>query len=284
MRSAGWIGIGAVIAGAMVAAAAIAVGIADARWDRATERAVSRLDASAALYPAAAFDPAQLATLPAPVARYFRFALAPGQRMPRRARIEQSGEFLLAPGRWSRFVATSHVAAAPPAFVWDASIRVAPLVPVRVRDGYDAGEGRMLGRVLALARVVDQHGTPEMAEASLQRWLAEGVWLPTALLPRHGVTWSPIDENTARATIVDGAVRASVDFQFGASGEVTGTSATRFRDVRGTPVRQRWVGSFRRWTRLDGMMVPLEGEVAWEPTDGAREAYWRGTIDRLTSW
>jgi hypothetical protein len=79
-------------------------------------------------------------------------------------------------------------------------------------------------------------------------------------------------------------VRASVDFHFGARGEVTGTSATRFRDVNGTPVPQRWVGTFRRWERVEGVMVPREGEVAWEPADGPRESYWRGTIGGIASW
>ena len=284
MRTAGWMGIAAAIVGAFAAALAIAVGVANVRWNRSTARAVTRLDSTAARESADTLDPAEFATLPAPVARYFRFALQPGARPHRRARIEQSGEFLLAPGRWSHFTATSHVAAAPPAFVWDASIRMAPFVSVRVRDGYDAGEGRMLARVLALATVVEQRGTPQMAEASLQRWLAEGVWLPSALLPRHGVTWLQIDDSSARATIVDGTVRASLDFHFASSGEVTGTSALRYRDVRGTPAQQHWVGAFRRWVRVDGMMVPLEGEVAWEPTDGPREPYWRGTIDRITTW
>jgi hypothetical protein len=47
------------------------------------------------------------------------------------------------------------------------------------------------------------------------RYLAEAVWLPTALLPVNGVRWSPIDENRALATLQgDDDVSVSLEFRF----------------------------------------------------------------------
>ena len=63
--------------------------------------------------------------------------MTPGQPLVRTARIEHTGEFrsgLDAP--WSPFTSVEHFAVKPPGFVWDAAIRMSPLMTVRVRDSY----------------------------------------------------------------------------------------------------------------------------------------------------
>lgn len=282
--------IGAVVVAGLVGAGAAVAAAAAMAWSRGTARAVGRLrgpppDADAAV-PAvpAVHARAQLAGLPAPVVRYLEFALLPGQPLVERARVEHVGTFQSRPGAWSAFTSVEHVAVRPPGFVWDATIRMVPALPVRVRDSYLEGAGAMRAAAGALVPVVDQQGTPEMAEASLQRFLAEAPWFPTALLPGDagaGVEWTPIDDRTARATLRDRGVTAVVDFHFGPGGEVVRTSALRHRDVRGTPVRTPWVGHSRDYQRVQGMMVPMAGEVEWLAPEG-RLPYWRGRITRAT--
>jgi hypothetical protein len=267
--------VGGIAVGAMAAAAIGAV-----RWNRATARMLDRLTVApsdAAGAPPARFSPEDLTGLPAPVARYFAFALTPGQPLIRSARVRWEGEFRSAPNAgWNRFTAVQHFTVRPPGFVWDATIRMMPLVSVRVRDAYVAGEGVMLGKVAALVPVADQRGTPEMAAGALSRYLGEAVWLPTALLPSAGVSWAPVDDTTARATLTDGATTVSADFHFARGGEIVGISMTRYRDVNGrgllTPFEARLRGGYRR---VSGMMVPADGEVAWLLPEG-RFAYWRG--------
>ena len=152
-----------------------------------------------------------------------------------------------------------------------------PLVPVFVRDSYVRGQGAMCAAIASLIPVVDQHGTPEMAAASLQRFLAEAVWLPTSLLPRNGLRWSAIDDSTARVTVTDGPTTVSLDVRFGARGEITGVSTDRFRDVKGRPVLTRWVGTHTDYKRVEDMMIPTTGEVAWILPEGPAP-YWRGSL------
>ena len=224
------------------------------------------------------FSREQLAGLPAPAVRYFAFALTPGQPLIRRARLKWSGEFLMRTGgAWSPFTAEQHYTVRPPGFVWDAAIRMAPLLAVRVRDGYVDGEGAMHARVAGLVPVVDQHGTPEMAAGTLGRYLAEAVWLPTALLPSEGVTWTPVDDSTARATLSDRGTTVWIDFHFGAQGEIVRASTDRYRDVNGTAVLMPWVGHFREYKRVRGVMLPTAGEAEWVLPEG-RLPYWRGRI------
>jgi collagenase-like PrtC family protease len=86
------------------------------------------------------FDPSRLTGLPAPVARYFAFALSPGQRIIARARLRSRGTFATRPNAWAPFTADQEVRTEPPEFVWNARIAMIPLLSVRVRDRYADGE------------------------------------------------------------------------------------------------------------------------------------------------
>jgi hypothetical protein len=273
------------VAGGLTASAVAAAFVARGRWHRGTTRDVARLGQGTLTrdgVDASRFSRDELAGLPTAAVRYFDFALTPDRPLIRRARLEQRGEFLTRPGsRWSRFSAVEHFAVKPPGFVWDAAIHVAPLIAVRVRDSYLGGEGRMQGKLAALLPVVDEGGGPEIAAAALQRYLAEAAWLPTALLPSGGVEWkTTADDNTARATLTDGANSAWIDFSFGSQGEIVGAVTERYRIVDGAHMLTPWVGRFWDYERVQGMMVPRQGEVAWVLPEG-RLPYWRGRINHF---
>lgn len=275
----GWMRVMAAVAGGVLGSAAAAIGAGTLLWNRSTARAVGRLAPSGT---AGTFTPDQLAGLPAPVVRYFEFALAPGQPLIRTARIEHEGEFrgsLDAP--WSPFTSVQHFSVDPPGFVWDAAIRMGPLMTVRVRDSYLQGVGSMQGKLAALIPVVNARGSAELASGALHRYLAESVWLPTALLPGGGVTWEPVDDKTARATLTDSGVSVSLDFRFNEKGEIVRVyTPARYRDVDGQGVPTTWEGHFRSYDRVDGVMVPREGEVAWILPEG-RLTYWRGSLSGI---
>jgi hypothetical protein len=176
-----------------------------------------------------------------------------------------------------------HFSARPPGFVWDARIRMAPGVTVHVRDGFVDGRGSMEARVLSVYPVVSVEGTAAITTAALQRFLAEAVWLPTALLPEEGVRWSSLDASSARATISAGEVTVSLDFHFAADGLVDRIyTASRARDVGGgRTVPTPWQGRFSHYALRGGYRIPLRGEVEWIMTDGPAP-YWRGEITGVT--
>jgi hypothetical protein len=280
--------IGAVAVGGVAAGVGVAAAVGSLRWAHATSDAVARLESeSRSRQPSlgTAFSPADVAGLPPPAARYFGFALPPGQPLVRRARLRWEGEFRSAPNaKWSPFTAEQVITVHPPGFVWSASIRMAPLLHVRVRDAYVAGRGDMLGRVAGLITVADQGGTPEMAAGALARYLGEAAWVPTALLPSAGVAWTAIDDSTARATLTDRGTSVTADFHFGATGQILSVSMIRYRDVDGRGVPTPFVGRYGAdYRRVGGMMVPASGEVEWLLPEGAEQgpfAYWRGRLLR----
>ena len=274
-----WTKIGLALSSVLGGAAATAA-VGAWRWKRATAQAVACLDGRDAAVDARPFSRGDVEGLPEPVIQYFEFALTPGQPRIRRARVTHAGEFRSggADGSWRPFTDVQHFAVDPPGFVWDAAIQMAPLLTVRVRDSYIDGVGGMRGKLASLIAVVDHQGTPELAAGALHRYLAEAVWFPTALLPSTRVAWEAIDEHTARATLTDGETSVSLAFHFGARGEIVGAyTAVRYRDVKGAAVPTPWVCHYEDYARVDGMMVPMTGEVEWLLPAG-EWPYWRGRI------
>ena len=273
-----WLKVGAAVAAALLGGTAIAAATGALLWNRATDRLVRRLAAAPAGSGPAAYDPTELEGLPAPVARYFRRVLSPGQPMIRSARITHEGEFRTRPdAAWSPFESVQHFTAVPAAFVWDARIRMAPFLAVRVRDHYSGGSAAMLGKLAALIPVVDEEGGAELAASALHRQLAERVWLPTSLLPSQGVRWEAVDDSTARASLTDSGITVSLTTYFGDDDLIKRVEMMRYRDVGGTGVPTSFVGNFRDYARVGGMLVPLESETEWILPEG-RFPFWKARI------
>lgn len=218
-----------------------------------------------------------LAGLPDPVQRYLESALTDGQPRTRTARLEQRGEVRLGDS-WKSFTATQHVAVGPPGFVWDATVRFLPFLPVRVVDAYVDGEGSLRAKLLSALTVSAAAPGPELNESELLRYLAESVWMPTALLPGAGVEWEAIDDRSVRATLEDGETTASLVFHF--EGDEVRRVHTEARYRREDDDVAPWTGYFGAYEEFDGVRVPTEAEVEWNLSDGD-QPYWRGEIEAV---
>jgi hypothetical protein len=271
---------------AIVVLAVIAVGVVGAmifgasQWRSKTDDLRTMLAAAPSPNTPATYDPREIATLPPPVQRYFRAALRDGQPIITRARVAWQGEFNMGkPGRddWKPFTATQDFVPAAPGFVWDARIAMAPGLPVLVRDGFVEGVGSMHGAIWGLWPVVDAEGTPAIAAAALQRYLAEAAWLPTALLPSQGVTWTAIDETRSLATIRGGSITTSVEFRFGADGLIQSIFVPDriFDNGKDPPAPHPWQGRNLNYQEQQGIKVPNDSVVEWLFPTGTF-AYWRG--------
>jgi hypothetical protein len=223
------------------------------------------------------------ADLPAPVWRYLATALPDDQADVETVRIEQRGAFRLGDvGSWWRpLTATQHVTTDPPGFVWDASIAVAPFMPARVVDAYEDGRGSLAAKVLSTVSVADADRSAELDRGELVRYLAEAVWYPSALLPQNGVTWEPVHDRAARATIEDSGTTASLTFYFGSDDLVTRVVGERPRlQDDGSYEATRWTGHWDDYEEQSGIVVPTSGEVAWDLADRTL-TYWRANVETI---
>lgn len=222
---------------------------------------------------------------PAPVRRYFETVLEPGRPHVARVRVEQRGQFRLgdADSAWKPLRATQRFTVDPPGLVWDATVRIAPFLPVRVTDWFVDGRGGLRARLLSAVTVAQAGPSPELDEGELLRYLAEAVWFPTALLPAAGVEWAGIDERTARATLVHEGTRASLVFHFDEAGYVTRVTGDRYRMTDDGGEQTPWVGEFDDYESRNGTVVPTTASVAWVLPTGRLE-YFRGELAAVEHW
>jgi hypothetical protein len=251
-------------------------------WQRRTEALLSEL-ASQRTDPPAALESINLATLPPPVQRYLRAALADEQLPVSEVRMAHAGTFNMgeAGDNWKPFTSRQVVTTRRPGFVWDGTIRMAPGLPVRVHDAYVAGQGVLVPAILGLFKLTELRGAGAIAEGEAMRWLAEAAWYPTSLLPGVGLTWTAIDDRSAVANLRDGAVTVALTFQFGSDDLITSVRAeARHRSLGGKLVVTPWEGHWSDYRRQAGMLVPMTGEVSWILPEGPKP-YWRGKITAL---
>jgi hypothetical protein len=266
----------------VVAVAAVVV-YGALRWDAGTRELRARLEAARVPVEPQVFSFRELEGLPAPVQRYFRTVLKEGQPMVSGVRVQHRGTFNMGETseQWKPFTSDQRVITRRPGFDWDGRVAVMPGLTVRVHDAYVAGEGILHAALLGLFSVVDLRGTREVAEGELMRFFAEAAWYPTALLPSQGIRWDEVDVRSARATLVDGSVAVTMLFSFNDDGTIhTVRAEARGRTVGDQIIPTPWQGRFWNYQLRGGMQVPLDGEVAWLLSEGARP-YWRGRITEI---
>lgn len=262
------------------AAIALILSLGAFRWKAATRQLLSGLEDGCLSVGPSHYHENDLAELPMPVQRYFRAVLQEGQEMIAGVDARHQGQFNLdeAGERWVPFTSLQTVAVHRPGFVWDARMRMAPGVKIRVHDAYVRKEGLLRASLFGLITLADLRGTSEIAQGELLRFLAESAWYPTVLLPGQGVYWEAIDDHSARAILCDGEVSVNAVFHFDTQGLISRVFCEeRHRMVKGQAVPTSWQGRFWDYERRDGMLIPLCGEVSWLLPEGEKP-YWRGRI------
>ena len=284
-----WLSLLILITATLAIAVASLTAFGSMRWatamqSLATDLARGRVPTVAASAAAPAhYDVSEIDGLPAPVQRYFRAALTPGQAMVSTATLQMTGTFnMSATGeQWKPFTSRQQVTTRRPRFLWDARISMLPGVTVRVVDSYIVGKGRLRASVLGLITMADLQGGDDMARGELMRYFAEMACYPTALLPSQGVRWAGVDDRSANATLVDGPITLTLLFRFDDAGLIESFRAeSRGGMVGKVMVQAPWEGRFSHYQTRDGMRVPFGGEVAWMRPEG-RRAYFKGTVTQL---
>jgi hypothetical protein len=220
--------------------------------------------------------------LPAPVRRYLGLVIGESRPRVRCVRLTQTGLFRTReqPEQWQPFRAVQHVTTSPPGFVWDATVRMASLLSVRVVDSYREGSGLLRARLLGAFTVADSSG-PETDSAEMIRYLSEAIWYPTALVPDERLRWQALDDHSAVAVLSDCGREVAVKFRFDEQGLVSCIEAERFRIEEGRTRKVPWRAYGSRYEVRGGFRIPLEARAAWCLPEGELE-YFRGRIESIT--
>ncbi len=211
-------------------------------------------------YPPApgAFSNAELEGLPDPVCRYLGAAIAPGTPLAVAARFQMRGSIKLG-RRWVPFRARQ-IEAPHHGFVWAA--RAGGVI--FGSDRYADGRGAMNWKVLGLVHVMHADG-PDVSRSAAGRVGAEAVWVPTALLPRFGVTWSATDPHHIMANYRLDDVAIELRYTLGDDARVRSVVFDRWGDPdsSGTWGHHPFGFEVTGYSTFDGVTIPSGGRAGW---------------------
>ncbi len=216
-----------------------------------------------------------IATLPPPVRRWLDVSGAIGRPRARTVRLLQRGGMRTAPGQpYLPVVAKQYFRIDQPGFVWTVDVTMMRVVPVVGRDTYVDGHGRMFIKAGGLVAVADGTG-PTFDQGTALRFLGEIIWFPSAALASY-ITWEPIDDRRARATLAFKDVTTSAVFEFDERGRVAGLTAQRYY---GGKSLETWAIPVTEWKAIRGIEMPVRGGAVWKLASGDFDYYQWEIVD-----
>ena len=205
--------------------------------------------------------------LPKNVQRWMRESNVVGRKTRNVIRVLQKGSMRTKPeSKWMPFEAIQYFSIEPPAFLWSANIKPAPLFTIAGRDKYQDGEGNMLIKPLYLFTAADSRGK-EINQGTLLRYMAEMAWFPQAAASKY-LQWEFIDDHHAKVTMDYGGTTASGIYVFNDDGGVAGFEALRFGDFEGDYRLEKWSVATTGYKNFNGILVGHKNEVTWKLKEG----------------
>ena len=158
--------------------------------------------------------------------------------------------------------------------------RMAGVIPFEGRDKYHNGQGHMLGTLGRLIKVFDNYSR-EVTLGGAVILLAEALLEPSIALQEY-ITWEPIDERTAGATLHHGDITVSGIFRFNDAGEfIRFESNDRPYEVsRGVYEPKLFSIDLEEYHEADGLKIAGRVFATWHLEDGDF-TYWDGRITGL---
>lgn len=222
---------------------------------------------------------ADIASLPTPVQRCFRYCGYIGQVKMHNARIELEDCYLKrAPdGNWMRLKGYQYNAVTAPTRMVYLKARMFWVFPFEARDKYQDGKGNMLIKLLNVFTVADTKGV-EMDKSGLVTILAETFIVPSYALQPY-ITWEHIDDNRAKAILKYDGLEVSGVFTFSALGEMLHfySEDRYFAANDGTYKRVPWSAVVDQYQEENGVRFPSKIKALWHEDSGDFE-YFKGRI------
>lgn len=205
--------------------------------------------------------------LPLPVQKWLTYTGAVSKKRAQAVRLQQRAQMRLGVDKpWMPVTAEQYFRTEEPGFIWKANIQMAPFVHISGRDKYEDGKGHMLIKILSLFTVADA-ASSEINQGTLLRYLAETMWVPSAVVSKY-ISWEAVDDHTAVATMTYKGVEASGTFTFNDAGQVISFQAERYGDFGGETQLETWFIPVDDYKEFEGVRIPTTGKVTWKLESG----------------
>ncbi|MCA0133941.1 DUF6920 family protein [Winogradskyella alexanderae] len=163
---------------------------------------------------------------------------------------------------WNEGKAEQYFTIQPPAFNWNINTEMNSFLSVVGRDRFIEGKGEMTIKLLSLIPVANAKDEKKIDQATLQRYLAEIVWFPSASLSQH-IEWETIDDYSARATMTYEETKGSGVFHFDENGNFEKFVAMRYQDSK-SEMPTEWTVVATKIEERNEIKIPVECEASWE--------------------
>ncbi|WP_211171183.1 DUF6544 family protein [Bacillus sp. DNRA2] len=210
-----------------------------------------------------------LEDLPFPVQKWLKSINVVGKESIKIAYFSQKGKMKLKPSQKDWFPSTveQYVTTEKPGFIWKVHMNMSSLIHVVGRDKFHEGKAAMTIKVGSLFPVVNMFDDDKTNQSTLQRYLMELPWYPTAALNSY-ITWEEIDDKSAKATMTYKGVTGSATFHFDERGQLLKVSAMRFKDSDENAKLIECVGEVKENRMIDGILIPSKMSITWVLDDG----------------
>ncbi|QIP15133.1 hypothetical protein G8759_22165 [Spirosoma aureum] len=204
-----------------------------------------------------------LGRLPSPVQKWMITSGVVGKELVHTVRLQQRGLMRTSPnGTWMPTKAEQYIDVDKPGFVWKADVQLFSLLPLAGLDTYVDGKGNMQIKGLSFIPIVNASNA-KMDQGELLRYLSEMCWYPSAALSPF-ITWQPIDNNQSQATMSYKGVTASAIFTFDNQHRLVRVAAKRYKGSDAKSQLEDWYIPARAWKSMDGITIPVKGDVIWK--------------------
>jgi hypothetical protein len=209
-----------------------------------------------------------LLDLPEPVKKWLRASGTVNTPKVKSVYLQQKFQMKLKPEQenWYLADAEQYFTTENPAFIWTVKLNMSPFVSVRGRDKFTDGKGEMQMKLYALLNLGKETGE-KMDEGTLQRYLGEIVWFPSAALSPY-IKWEAVDSLTAKATMNYKGTTGSGIFYFNAEGDFIKYSAMRYMGNEPDAERREWIIEADNHAVFNGIKVPSEVHATWRLDEG----------------
>lgn len=195
-----------------------------------------------------------------------------GKKNIKTVHLKQKGEMSTDPeGKWMPANAEQFFNIDDPAFIWHVKVNMNAAIWYTGSDKFKNGAGSMLIKLFSLIPMVNGSGR-EIDQGSLLRFMGEMCWFPSAAASPY-IKWEYINKNSAKATMRVGSTEANGIFRFDSNGNVLSFSAKRYMVKDRSATLQDWYVPCTEWKILNGIKIPVKGEVIWSLKSGSFSYY-----------
>ncbi len=168
--------------------------------------------------------------------------------------------------KWNNGTAEQYITVQPPSFNWSISTQMNSIINVVGRDKFQNGHGEMIIKLFSLLPVAEAKNHEHVDKATLQRYLAEIVWYPSAALSSY-IKWDSLSEYSALATMEFRGTKGSGEFHFDEKGTFKKFVAMRYQDINSV-IPTEWTVVATKTEERNGIKIPVNCEASWKLESG----------------